>query len=211
MPRRWTWLRWLPATLLVLWALATLIELTAERVSLSQWYNLANVWARYFIGFPGAALAAYGLRCQSAQLIAPFRETRILRMLRIAALVLAGYAIVGGLVVPPAPFFPANWLNTTLIESWSGIPVLVFRSLLGLILALAIIPTLEIFDLEIERKLSAMEEAQILAAEREHLGRDLHDHTLQSVYAAGLMLNAARQAPCLLEIEPPPIIWPRQL
>jgi signal transduction histidine kinase len=78
------------------------------------------------------------------------------------------------------------------------VPIPVFRSLLGLTLTIAIIRALEIFDLEIDRKLTAMEEAQILAAEREHLGRDLHDHTLQSVYAAGLMLNAARRAPCLI-------------
>ncbi|MBI1879176.1 MAG: hypothetical protein HYR94_13310 [Chloroflexi bacterium] len=101
--------------------------------------------------------------------------------------------------MPRGPFFPANWFNTMLLEGGLGIPIPVFRSLLGLTLTVAIIRILEIFDLEIDRKLSAMEEAQILAAERERLGRDLHDHTLQSVYAAGLMLNAARHAPCLLE------------
>ena len=122
-------------------------------------------------------------------------------MLRLAALALAGYAIVAGLVTPPASFFPANWLNTALLEAWLGIPAPVFRSLLGLILTLAMIRTLEIFDLEIDRKLNSSEEAQLLAAERERLGRDLHDHILQSVYAAGLMVRAARQPPCLVEDE----------
>ncbi|MCL4304217.1 MAG: hypothetical protein KJ077_51515 [Anaerolineae bacterium] len=199
MPHRWAWLRWLPAGLLLLWSLAALVWLTAGPVSLAEWYLLSNIWTRYLIGFPGAALAAYGLRRQAAQLIAPFREPQILQMLYLAGLALAGYAVVGGLVVPPGPYFPANWLNTTLLESWLSLPIPVFRSLLGLTLTVAIIRTLEIFDLEIDRKLSSMEEAQILAAERERLGRDLHDHTLQSVYAAGLMLNAARHAPCLVE------------
>ncbi|MBE7467595.1 MAG: hypothetical protein DPW09_18620 [Anaerolineae bacterium] len=198
MPPRWTWLRWLPAGVLLLWSLAAMIWLTAEPVSLAEWYLLGNIWTRYLIGFPGAALAAYGLRRQATQLIAPFREPQILQMLYLAGLALAGYAVVGGLIAPPGPYFPANWLNTALLESWLSIPIPIFRSLLGLTLTVAIIRTLEIFDLEIDRRLSSMEEAQILATEREHLGRDLHDHTLQSVYAAGLMLNAARRTPCLM-------------
>lgn len=198
MPRRWAWLRWLPASILILWSLAALMWLTMTPVSIEEWYLLSSIWARYLLGFPGGLLAAYGLRQQAGQLIAPFREPRILRMLRLAGLALAGYAILSGLIVRPGPYFPANWLNTALLESWLVIPIPVFRSLLGLTLTVAIIRTLEIFDLEIDRTLTAMEEAQILAAEREHLGRDLHDHTLQSVYAAGLMLNAARHAPCLV-------------
>lgn len=199
MPRRWAWLRWLPAGVLLLWSLAALVWLTAVPVSLPEWYLLGNIWTRYLIGFPGAALAAYGLRRQATQLIAPFREPQILKMLYLAGLALAAYAVISGLIVPPGPYFPANWLNTALLENWLAVPIPVFRSLLGLTLTVAIIRTLEIFDLEIDRRLSSMEEAQILAAEREHLGRDLHDHTLQSVYAAGLMLNAARSTPCLIE------------
>lgn len=199
LPQRWVWLRWLPATVLIGWSLAALIGLTASSISSTDWHLWNNIGARYLIGFPGAALAAYGLHRQAGQLIAPFREARILQMLRLAALALAGYAIFGGLIVPPGPYFPANWLNVTSMEDWLVVPVPVFRSLLGLSLALAMIRTLEIFDLEIERKLSLMEEAQILANERERIGRDLHDHTLQSVYAAGLMLNAARRVPSLMD------------
>ena len=36
-----------------------------------------------------------------------------------------------------------------------------------------------------------MEETRILATEQDRIGRDLHDRTLQSVYATGLLLNAA--------------------
>jgi signal transduction histidine kinase len=187
--------------MLLLWSLAALIWLTVGPVSPAEWYLLGNIWSRYLIGFPGAALAAYGLRRQAAQLIAPLREARIVRMLQLAGLALAGYALASGLIVPPGPYFPANWLNSARLESWFNIPVPIFRSLLGLILTVAIIRILEIFDLEIDRRLSVVEEAQILAAERERLGRDLHDQILQSVYAAGLMLNVARHDPCLVENE----------
>jgi len=194
LPGRWVWLRWLPLGVLLLWALAALTWLTATPVSLIEWGRLSNIWARYLIGFPGAALAAYGLRRHASHLIAPFNEVRILRMLRLAGLALAGYAIAGGLIAPPGPYFPANWFNTNLLESWLGFPApIILRSLLGLILMLAIIRTLEIFDLEIDRKLNAIEEVQILTAERERIGRDLHDRTLQSVYGVGLMLKAAKE------------------
>jgi signal transduction histidine kinase len=69
----------------------------------------------------------------------------------------------------------------------------VFRSLLGLTLTLTMIHALEIFDLEVDRKLNEMEETEILAVERERLGRDLHDRSLQSVYAAGLVLKATME------------------
>jgi len=193
MPGRWAWLRWLPVSSLLVWSLGALVWLTVMPVSLAEWQILANIWARYLIGLPGAALAAYGLRCHAARLIAPFSEKRTLRMLYLAAWSLAGYAVLGGLVVPAAPYFPANWLNTTLLESWLIVPTPVWRSLLGLMLTLTILRTLEIFDLEIEYKLNAMEEAETLAVERERIGRDLHDRTLQSVYAAGLMLRAASE------------------
>jgi signal transduction histidine kinase len=160
-------------------------------VTLAEWHHLAGIWSRYLLGFPGAVLAAYALYRNSAQLITPLSEPRTLRTLHWAGIALAGYAIMGGLIVSPGPYFPANWLNTETLENWLTIPVPVYRSMLGFMLMLAVIRSLEIFDLEIDRKLSAMEEAQILATERDRIGRDLHDRTLQSVYATGLLLNAA--------------------
>ncbi|MCG3210264.1 MAG: hypothetical protein FOGNACKC_03895 [Anaerolineae bacterium] len=192
LPRRWALLRWLPAGILLLWSLAALVWLTVMPVTIMEWHHLAGIWARYLIGFPGAALAAYALVHQSPQLIAPLNEPRPQRMLRISGITLAGYAIMGGLVVLPGPYFPANWLNTETLAMWLVIPVPIFRSVLGFILMLAVIRSLEIFDLEIDRKLSAIEETQILSAERDRIGRDLHDRTLQSVYGTGLLLNATQ-------------------
>ncbi len=191
LPARWAWLRWLPISVLLLWSLAALVWLTIMPVTVAEWHNLAGIWSRYLLGFPGAALAAYALYRNSAQLIAPLSEPRTLRTLQWAGIALAGYAVMGGLVVSPGPYFPANWLNSDTLEGWLAIPVPVYRSMLGFILMLAIIRSLEIFDLEIDRKLSAMEETQILANDRDRIGRDLHDRTLQSVYATGLLLNAA--------------------
>lgn len=191
LPGRWAGLRWLPVITLLLWSLAALVWLTVVPVTLAEWHHLAGIWSRYLLGFPGAVLAAYALYRNSSQLIAPLSEPRTLRTLHWAGIALAGYAIVGGLIVSPGPYFPANWLNTETLENWLAIPVPVYRSMLGFILMLAVIRSLEIFDLEIDRKLNEMEEAQMLATERDRIGRDLHDRTLQSVYATGLLLNTA--------------------
>ena len=59
------------------------------------------------------------------------------------------YAFLGGLIVPGGDFFPANWLNETAVQNAIGIPAPVFRSLAGLVLAIAIIRALDVFDVEI--------------------------------------------------------------
>ena len=61
-------------------------------------------------------------------------------------------------------------------------PVLLFRSVIGLVLAIAIIRALEIFNLETHRRIEAMEQQQILITERDRIGRELHDGAIQLVY-----------------------------
>lgn len=81
-------------------------------------------------------------------------------------------------------------MNAEAIEAAFGVPVMVFRGLLGLALVVAVIRTVDLFNLETERRLDALEESRIVAAERERIARDLHDRTLQAVYAAGLTVSA---------------------
>jgi signal transduction histidine kinase len=193
LPGRWQWLRYLPVTALALWTAWQFGPAAASASDMTAWHQTGNIVARYGLGFPGGLLAAYGLRRQARELIAPLQMPHILRTLRVAGLALAGYSVMAGLVVPPGPFFPANWLNTAQVEQLTAIPVPVYRSLLGLILALSIIHALEVFRVELDRRLSSMEETQILVAERERIGRELHDGTLQTIYAAGLILQAAER------------------
>lgn len=195
-PKRWQWLRTLPFLVLILWLVGpfwfglTLSEGTEE------WRLWANVLARYMLCVPGGFLAGYGLLKQARLQIRPLGLVSIERMVNIAAGALITYGILGGLIVPAAPLFPANILNVDVFTQTLVFPPPVFRSLTGLVLAVAIIRTLEVFDVEMERLILHMEERQVISSERERMARDLHDGALQQVYAAGLLAQSlAKKAP----------------
>lgn len=159
--------------------------------------RLLNDWeliSRYTMAFPGAALAAYGLRRHALDRIQPMALPHIVAFLRLAGWALATYAFFGGLVGPASSIFLANWLNYELVERLTGIPVPVFRSLCGLVLTYGMIRAMEVFQLETDRLIEEMEQRYLLTSERERIGRELHDGTIQAIYAAGLMIeDAARR------------------
>jgi signal transduction histidine kinase len=100
---------------------------------------------------------------------------------------------VGGIIVPPVSFFPGNLLNVETFTAWVGIPPLVFRSIVGTVIAFTLIRALEIFELETERRIEQLEQQQIINAEHERLARDLHDGAIQKVYTAGLLVESAER------------------
>ncbi|GFP39625.1 sensor histidine kinase [Candidatus Hakubella thermalkaliphila] len=187
------WLKALPALVLLGWTLGPFVIGLSLASDLATWQRNAAIWAGYILGFPGSLVAAYGLRRYTLECIAPLRLPHIVRTLRIAGLALGAYAVVGGLVGPPGSFFPATWLNEEVLLRALGVPVEVLRSLVGLVLTVAMIRALEVFEVELDQRIGAMQYAQSLANERERIGRELHDHTMQSVYAAGLLVEKARR------------------
>ncbi|MBI3241525.1 MAG: sensor histidine kinase [Chloroflexi bacterium] len=187
------WLHGVPAGLLLAWVFSIFFIFLPFAADLLSWHHMANAIARYFIGFPAGLLAAYGLRQQTFQRIAPLNVPHIVNTLRVAGVALVLYAIFGGLISPPVPFFPGNFLNAANFEQAFGVPPLVFRSLIGLTLAIAIIRALEVFEVETARIIERMEQQQILAAERERIGRELHDGAIQTVYTAGLLVESAHK------------------
>ena len=72
------------------------------------------------------------------------------------------------------------------------IPAPVLRSVCGLAMAFFVVRSLEVFQVETDRRIAEMEQAQLLAADRERIGRELHDGIIQNIYAAGLSLEEAR-------------------
>jgi signal transduction histidine kinase len=183
-------LHWASASVFVIWVLAAFLVFPAD-INDQQWRFTSNALARYLIGFPGGLLAAYGLRAHTFQRIKPLNVPKIVQMFRIAGVSLGIYAVVAGFVVPPVGFFPGNVINTDSFMAWIGVPPLVFRSLVGMVIAFTIIRALEIFDLETERRIEQLEQQQIINAEHERLARDLHDGAIQKVYTAGLLVESA--------------------
>src|SRR5581483_7119363 len=190
-PGRARWLHGLTVGLMAGWMFVIFFVVLPFIPDFITWHHTANALARYFIGFPGGLLAAYSLRHQTFKRIAPLNAPIIVNTLRIAGISLFIYGILGGLIPPPVAFFPGNLVNTNSFENIFGVPPLIFRSLIGLILAVTIIRALEIFELETERRIEHLEQQQIVSAERERIARELHDGAIQKVYTAGLLVESA--------------------
>lgn len=185
------WLKGVPAALLVLWGFVIFFVLLPFQSNIEIWHRTANALARYFIGFPGGLLAAYGLRVHAIRRIQPLNVPVIFSTLRVAGIALGIYAILGGLIPGPVNFFPGNILNARTFEQFVGIPLILFRTLSSLVIAISVIRSLEIFTLETERKIEELEQQQIINAEHERLARELHDGAIQKVYTAGLLVESA--------------------
>jgi signal transduction histidine kinase len=187
---RHRWLRAVPGTVLLLWGVAVSLWGVISGDPLNVLFAIGDGWSRYFLCFPGALLSSIGLVHQARQMRA-LNLGRISRYLNGAAIAFAVYALAGGLMVPTAPIFPANWFNYALLDRTIHIPAPVFRSLCGMAIAFFVVRSLEVFQVETDRRLAEMEQAQVLAADRERIGRELHDGIIQTIYAAGLNLEDA--------------------
>jgi signal transduction histidine kinase len=193
------WLRALPGIVLLLWGAGLSSRSLVAGDSLSVLFAIGEGWTRYFLCLPGAALASAGLFRQAGEM-RRLHLPRIPGYLTGAAIAFGVYALVGGLIVPTAPLFPANWVNYALLDHTIHVPAPVFRSLCGLAMAFFVVRSLEVFQVETERRIAQMEHAQLLATDRERIGRELHDGIIQNIYAAGLGLEQAHH----LVAEDPP-------
>ena len=72
-------------------------------------------------------------------------------------------------------------------------PPFIFRSFAGILLLYSIVRALEVFDFETDYLIQNMEEAQVIANEKERMARDLHDGALQEVYASGLLAQSLKR------------------
>ncbi len=193
LPPRFQWGGALPLVLLLAWLVFPFYIGLALGHDVHQWRTSAEIWARYGLGFPGAVVAALGLRRQAKLRLLPLEFPSIYNLLRVAGVALLGYAILGGLVVPRAGFFPASWLNEQSFRQFFVVPVEVFQGADGLVLAIAVILGLDVFEFETQRLIERMEQAQVVAIERERIARDLHDGAIQQVYAAGLLAQSLKR------------------
>lgn len=202
-------LRLLPAAALLGWAGATLVvsaalepfqpdagawlaegRIDAALAAVGEPLVVGDVLARWMLALPGSALAAWGL-LTSARAVGHVAHRPVVVGLRVGAAAFAVYALVGGLIPMPAPIPLASQLNGAWLVGAIGIPIEVLRSGTGLVIAVAVILALDLFEQETDRALAEARRRELLTRERERIGRDLHDGIIQSIYAAGLHLEEA--------------------
>ncbi len=150
-----------------------------------------EIIARYGMVIPGGLIGMWGLRRHTYRTIGRERLPLVGPHLRVTGVALGFFALFGGLIGPAAPFFPVNLINEELFLQVTGLPVALLRGLCGTAIAYGIVRAFNVILTEIELWLENMERRQALTRERERIGRELHDGAIQSIYAAGLMLESA--------------------
>ncbi|WP_376789269.1 sensor histidine kinase [Thermoflexus sp.] len=186
---RWLWLRSIGMILFLGWSAGAFALGLLSALSLWQWARWVEAGARCLLGLPGGLLAAYALRRHTFHLLVPMAQPHIIGMLRTAGLAIAAYSLLAGLVGPAIPVFPLDRIHEEALQDLTGVPIFLLRSLTGIVLVGGMLRALEIFEIELSSRLSSLEEAQILASERERMSRELHDRTLQMIYGAGLLVR----------------------
>lgn len=199
-PSRLVWA--MPVILGCVGVVVLLLQLLTGKQPMSVGNIIIEVLFRYIVAFPAALLVAAGLRQQAAHLLGPLNLQPIYNSLRVAGFAFLFYAVVEGVLAPSVDGFPSIWLSDRLFFDLLGIPIGVFRAITGVVISWFFIRALDVFRIEADRLSKNLEHQQSLVDERERISRDLHDGTIQSIYAVGLMLqgidgniqNAAKHA-----------------
>ncbi len=184
------WVRWIPLALFVVWlgywAVGPhLNPLTTQRWTPSSvsclrchdgatpapggpvtgWVpsmTVADIWVRYMIYLPASLFAAGALLLQARR----FEQGgyhRIARDCRWMGSAFVANGIIAGLIVPPALFPPASWLNYDAFLSVVGLPPQVFRAALAIVIAVFGVRILRVFELEYTRRLAEAQDGQMRA------------------------------------------------
>lgn len=124
------------------------------------------ILCRYLLGFPGSVLAGLGLFGAAHPAILPglpVRESRkLINAGRVGGIAFVTYGVLGGLIVPPADWFPASFFNQQTFLEVFGFPVQLLRAGAAVVIALGIVQLLEVFQME---SLSRQEAARTRAEE----------------------------------------------
>ena len=185
--QRYSWLRWVPLALIVLWLLALLPVVYSSSGTSADLLLAAEVLARYFLYVPGAVLAGLAIFLYGRRLSSEMKLPHMARDYIGMAAAFGLKAIVAGLIVSPAPYFPASFLNESSFLAVVGLPVQVFRTITTLAIAYFVVSILKALEVEqnrqmevaIQQNLQAQQEAleaqRQARAEMEQWNKQLED------------------------------------
>ncbi len=159
---------------------AAVARVGAERAA--PW---ADVAARFGLALPGGLLALRSYRRPIPPGAPPVFRTAE-RSLRRVSIALVAFGLLAGALHPT---FSLLGHRTPAVLS----PVLsALLTLSGSVILSGLIQTLNTVQTRVEEWLEEVRQAQALAADRERISRELHDGIIQSIYAAGLMLEGVQ-------------------
>lgn len=159
------WLSFVPVIILVplslLFAFALVVALTNPHIETS-----IDIWSRYLLYLPGCLLAGFGFMRQWHSLSrAGLSQAR--ELMFGAAMAFFFNAIIAGVVVPPAPYGLAPWLNYDTVVNLTGMPVQAWRAITAIAVLFFVVRAMGVFEVEREQRLNALraehEQAQIAA------------------------------------------------
>ncbi|MDP1853973.1 MAG: ATP-binding protein [Candidatus Omnitrophota bacterium] len=123
----------------------------------SKDWQMASILSRYFLGFPASILTALSIFIYFRNEIRPSLPGLRWNFYFMGGAFLC-YGLLGGLVVPPAPFFPASVINTqAFFEATGGIAVQVVRAVCAVIIAVYTVRILAMFNWEAIKDLCKLE------------------------------------------------------
>jgi signal transduction histidine kinase/DNA-binding response OmpR family regulator len=111
---------------------------------------------RYLLAAPASLLTAIGFYRKSGFAdVARLDDGRIRRAMRGIAVCFAAYAVLAGVIVPKAPFFPASVINYESFMNFTGAPVQLWRAVCAICAAFLIMPVMRLFTRESRYALEA--------------------------------------------------------
>lgn len=167
----------------------TVYRLLILQDNTAYWLTLGDIYSRHFFGLPGGLLSAYAVYRQRDQIRLFGGKPGVLVGLNMLAISFTVYAVVAGAVVPPAPVFFAEIINTQNFFLVTRIPSPVFRMLACVMITISMLRVLTLFQEEKSAMVRKVVSENAILMERERIKKDIHDGIIQSLYAVGLNMK----------------------